>query len=78
MFAINCGIRKVLKWIVAKVEYINCLLKKSNVNVETKSLKKMTNNNLKISQTPQDLGMFPMVKRKDFKIVNVEMQAIVE
>ncbi len=78
MFAINCGIRKVLKWIVAKVEYINCLLQKSNVNVETKSLKKMTNNNLKISQTPQDLGMFPMVKRKDFKIVNVEMQAIVE
>ncbi len=78
MFAINCGIRKVLKWIVAKVEYINYLLKKSNVNVETKSLKKMTNNNLKISQTPQDLGMFPMVKRKDFKIVNVEMQAIVE
>jgi hypothetical protein len=63
---------------VAKVEYINYLLKKSNVNVETKSLKKMTNNNLKISQTPQDLGMFPMVKRKDFKIVNVEMQAIVE
>jgi len=68
----------VLKWIVAKVEHINCLLKKSNVNVETKSLKKMTNNNLKISWTPQDLDMFPMVKIKDFKIVDVEMQAIVE
>jgi hypothetical protein len=38
----------------------------------------MTNNNLKNSRTPQDLDMFPMVKIKDFKIVDVDMQAVVE
>jgi hypothetical protein len=38
LFIINCGTIQVLKWIVVKVEHWNCLLKKSNVNVETKNM----------------------------------------
>ncbi len=40
LFVINCGTIQVLKWILTKVEHWNWLLKKSNVNVETKSHKK--------------------------------------
>jgi hypothetical protein len=63
---------------VVEVEHQNCLLTKLNVNVETKSFKKMTNNHQKHSRTPPYLDMFLMVKIKDFKIVDVKMQAVIE
>jgi hypothetical protein len=61
LFTINYGIIQVLNRIVAKVEHQNCLLKKLSVNVETKSFKNMTNSH---SQTPSNLDMFPMVKKR--------------
>jgi len=38
----------------------------------------MRNNHKKHSHTPLDLDMFPMVERRDFKTINVEMSAIIE
>jgi hypothetical protein len=38
----------------------------------------MRNNHSKHSRAPPHLDMFLMVERNDFKIVDVEMQAIIE
>jgi hypothetical protein len=40
LFTINCGTIQMLTWIVDEVEHWICLLKKFNVDVETKSHKK--------------------------------------
>jgi hypothetical protein len=45
LFAINCGTIQMLKWIVAKVEHWNWLLKKSNELMLSQCIIKNMKNN---------------------------------
>jgi hypothetical protein len=55
-----------LKWIV-KVEQLNCLLKKSNVNVETMSPKEYDKQPLKTLMRTTRFGYVPNGRNKKFR-----------
>ncbi len=63
----NIGWNWKLKLIIEKIEW---------TNVETKCHEKMGSSHNKLSRAPPDLDMFPMVKRRDFKTINLKMQAV--
>jgi hypothetical protein len=66
-FALICGIIHLLKWIVAKVEHWNYLLKKRNVNVETMSHKKYDKRPLKTFTSTTRFGYVPNGRKKRFQ-----------
>jgi hypothetical protein len=63
---------------MTEIEHQNCLLEKSNVNVETKGVKKYDKHPLKTLTNTTKFGYVPNGKKIKIKTLNVEMQVAVE